>query len=368
MKKNIIKISFISLFVGMIFLPLFQNETHAIKYAPLNENRNRIQRPTGNIFARIYREGPDMSKEYEKFINDNYGMRDFFIKLKNQIDYSLYGISDDVVIGSRGNLEYRSVIDNEEIKAERFGDKEWNSIQSRILVLNESLKKRGITLILLPIEQKNSIYPEDFSKTHVFRPKETAFTRLTAFLKSHKEIQTIDSHEILMNAKKNHTVYYKTDFHWNEIGAFFVAKELVDRLGVLSERNVRWTNQLETRDNPGFSGGINLSLATFYPPIEPESVLVKNWKTTGSFIVPTKPYGVHYISNSADRTILLPETMLVGNSFLNYFKDIGFYEKFSEIYFLHLSNFGQLSSLIPDGTKFVIIQFIEVDIGNGVFL
>jgi hypothetical protein len=57
--------------------------------------------------------------------------------------------------------------------------------------------------------------------------------------------------------------------------------------------------------------------------------------------------------------------MVFGNSFTqNYFEESGFYEKFSEAYLLHNSNLPIMRDLLSPGLKFLVYQFIELEIGE----
>ncbi|MGH2198802.1 hypothetical protein ACQ1Z2_14755, partial [Enterococcus faecalis] len=70
---------------------------------------------------------PDLSKGIEHFprlanewFNDHFGLRALLIKLKTQIDFSVFGTSDKVVVGRNGWLFYRAVISKEEPLVERL--------------------------------------------------------------------------------------------------------------------------------------------------------------------------------------------------------------------------------------------------------
>jgi hypothetical protein len=364
-RRNRLQFMFVFVFFALIAAPWFQMEFKLFRYTPLDENRNRQEKPGGNALVRLFVEGEKYGKDYEKHFNDSFGLRDFYIKLKNQLDFSLFNRSDMVVIGRGGSMEYRNVLENQEIRGERLSPQEWKSIQSHILQMDAYLRSRGVTLILLPIQQKFSIYPELMPDGKITRPEKTAFLRLVEWLDSQPQLHYVDANKILLAVKEKHPVFYKTDFHWNGIGAFYVAEGVVNNIAQLSGQSLRWSHPLQYHEEGGFVGGLTRSLGVLYPPQEKHIAIDNNWEQAGSFLQAQPPFGVHFQAEPGKAISLLPKTMVVGNSFIdNYFKEIGFYENFSESYFLHSGNLPHLRELLPPEVKFLVFQFIEVEIGD----
>jgi alginate O-acetyltransferase complex protein AlgJ len=365
LRCNRLQLFFVFIFLVLIAAPWFQAKFKLVKYAPLDENRNRLEKPRGGILAGLFVNGERYGKDYEKYFNDNFGLRDLYIKLKNQLDFSLFNRSDMVVVGGEGMMEYRNVLENQEILGERLSVQEWDRIKSHILQMDAYLRSRGITLILLPIQQKFSIYPELMPTGKIVRPEKTAFLCLIEWLDSQPQLHYIDARKILLAAKKKHPVFYKTDFHWNGIGAFSVAEDVVNRIAQISSRPRRWSHPLQYHEGDRFIGGLTRSLGVLYPPKEKVIVIDKNWEQTGGFLNARMPFLVHFQAAPGKAASLLPPTMVVGNSFTdNYFEENGFYENFSESYFLHNANLPNLRELLPPGLKFLVYQFIELEIGD----
>jgi len=364
-RERKIQAFFVAIFMVLLAAPKLQKEFKMLHYQVLDENRKKIESLHGNPFTRLFHEGDEYSKAFEKYYNDHYGFRDFFIRLKNQIDFSLFNRSDEVVIGRSGYMEYRNVIDVEEIRNERLKAGDWRKIHANIERFRIYLENKGITLILLPIPMKFSVYPEHYPRGSVSRPEKTAFYHLMDYLDSHPEIHYVDASKILLSAKKKYDVFYKTDFHWNEIAAFFVAEETVKTIARLSGRPDTWNRDLRFEKKPGFGGGINRSLAIFSPPLEDRIELDSNRKRHGGYLKPETPYGVHFRATVGHDRALLPATLVVGNSFSEgYFEYADMYSRFSEAYFLHRNHLHELPLYLPSGVRYLVLQFIEVEIGN----
>jgi SGNH hydrolase-like domain, acetyltransferase AlgX len=360
-----IQVVIIGIFMIMIMAPILQEEFRIVKYPSLDENRRRLEPPPGNMLTTLYQEGTEYSQAYEKYFNDTYGFRDFLIQLKNQLDYMLFKRSDDVVIGEAGYMDYKSVIAVEEVRGERYTQKQWEQVYANFRAFHTYLKDRGITLVLLPIQMKFSIYPEHYPQNYVNRPNHTAFDRLLKYFDDHPEYVYINAREILWETKREQPVFYQTDFHWNEIGAFKVSEAVVNALGEMSGRDTRWQHDLKFKRKPGFDGGVNRSLAVFYPPLEDKIELETTWTQQTEMCTPEPPFRLHYRATQPQKNILLPKTVVIGNSFVFYYlENNGFFEYFEEAYLYHNDDLKYFANHIPAGTKYVVFQFLETDLGN----
>jgi hypothetical protein len=93
------QLAFVAVFFGLLLAPALQQAHKLFHYKPVEENRRMMDKPEGYMLLRLFSDGPDYSKAYEKYFNDLYGFRDFFIKCKNQLDYTIFSRSDKVMIG-----------------------------------------------------------------------------------------------------------------------------------------------------------------------------------------------------------------------------------------------------------------------------
>jgi alginate O-acetyltransferase complex protein AlgJ len=339
-----------------------------MKYEHLNEFRNKTKKPEAAIFRGLYDRGLEFAKEYETFYNDHYGFRDIFIKLKNQIDYSLFHRSDELIKGRDGYFFYRNVVEREQVNIEREPEEDYVRMLKRFIWLNSDLRSRGITLILVPIPLKNSVYPELISAP-VMRPANTRLSRFIDFLRRRRDIQFIDTWKMLDELKPRSELYYRTDFHWNEVSAFNAARELVDRIGVLSGSNIRWDHKLRISYEEKWSGGQNRSLAIFRPPLEAFPHVEKTWKECGDIKWEGgDTYMYRYKANgNCGNKKRLPETIILGDSYFESLPKTGFPEYFSEVTHFPSKDTPDLYKLITRNTKYVVVEFIEVTLIDFLF-
>ena len=104
-------------FMFVLWLPIFQMVTGFFHLTVLDENRKLAPVPILKSWNTV----SDSMRDAVKWFNDRYGFRDFLIRSKTQVDYSVFGMSTRVHIGQDGWLFYRSVMDVEKPNIDFIG-------------------------------------------------------------------------------------------------------------------------------------------------------------------------------------------------------------------------------------------------------
>lgn len=354
-----IKILTIGVFLSAICAPAVQQQRNLISVRPLQENRLMKKRPSD--WQALFKTGSVFAAKFEEYFNDNYGFRDLLIRLRNQIDYSVFRKSEKVVIGRDGWLFYRSVVEEDEISAERTPPADWEGILARVLKLNRVLAARGITLVILVAPMKNSIYPEMLPACAPRRPSPTNFERFLAFLRAHPEIATVETGPLLTRLKGQMKVYYKTDFHWTDAAGAYAAQELIRKLGALSGRGNLWPEPIETVSKMGPAGGEAQSLGLLWQTYEeaPYPAGPRPDLDRGTYEQGQNSNEWTYTSNLSDRSRLIPDTVMFGDSYADAFLRAGFTAYFARFQKYSIWDFAQKFKAVPDGTRFVIFELLE---------
>ena len=357
--KNVIRAFTIGLFALVILCPFLQEHLQLLHYQSLTENRFMKPRPSN--WQTLFQTGSVFAKDYEEYFNDNYGMRDLLIRTKNQLDYMLLHESDKVVIGHDGFLFYKSVVERDEINAERASAEAWRVLQERILNLNRALAKRGTTLVIMPCPMKNSIYPEMLPASAPHRPVPTAFDRFRRILSEHPEVVTVDTAALLAKLKESMPVYHKTDFHWNDPAGAHMAKELVNRLGIMSGKGNLWDQPISIRIDGHYLGGEAQALGLLMPILENALFLRSDLirAAPGEFSYTEEANEWTYTSRLEDVSRLIPSTVMFGDSYADAFTRAGFIVYFARFQKFFNWDFSKRYSRVPAGTRFLVIQFTE---------
>lgn len=353
-----IKASCVILFLSMLWAPTLADRFHVSGIASLKENRVRASRPSD--LRTLLVEGAPFARQYEDYFNDSFGLRDLLIRVKHQIDYSVFGESDKVLVGKEGWLFYRSV-DDELFYVETSARPHLEELFTRLVSLNAALAARGITLVVVPCPMNATVYPEMTPRTAARRPKTTAFDVYRGFLREHPEILSIDPQPMLMGLKRRMPAYHKTDFHWTDPAAAYVAKDLVNELGERSGVGALWAQPIETEWRKESSGGEASAMGLLWPPVE-EQLHLKQDRIRPSFgrFTQFAPNEWIYESYSAPGANLIPPTVLFGDSFSDAFERAGARAYFRRIEKHYIHDFGKKYPAIRPDTRFVVIEHIEV--------
>lgn len=165
----------------------------------------------------------------EKYVNDNFGFRNTFLRIKSQVYYSLLGdvTAKDVVVGKDGYL-YELKYLQAYAGTDCLPDKEVQQRFEKIKFIQEELAKKNIHFALLFAPSKARYYPE-------YNPNGYAFASSSNYAKFVAEakkrgINHIDYNSIFskLKAGSKYPLYPKTGTHWSVYG-MYVAFDTLNR-------------------------------------------------------------------------------------------------------------------------------------------
>lgn len=138
-----------------------------------------------------------------------------------------------VVVGPNRWLEYTSDGNLDDFQNLTMTDPQiLVNIQTKLFRLNEKLKQRNIDLVVVVAPNKSTIYPEN---TPPEIQKAGEKSRLDSFIelmdKSAPPI-LLDLRSSLQAGRAVQPIYYKTDTHWNAIGAFIAYHDIMERISL----------------------------------------------------------------------------------------------------------------------------------------
>jgi hypothetical protein len=348
---------YIALFALISLIPLIQLATHLLPDAPLNEKRRPLPAPE-------WRKSRDLQNYlmgWQDWFNDRYPGRNFLIRLKTQIDYSLFGYSDKIYVGKEGWLFYRSVLDEGKPAINAYNTEQISALIGEFKKLNGWLRDRGVTLVIMDNQLKDEFYADKLPASAPRRPQHPGYYEIRRRLREDVGALYIDPTEILMKLKASRPVFHKTDFHWNDPAAFEVARALVDRLALASGRpSAGWKFELKIETRPN-SGGEAAFMPLFSPASEKSLFVKKTWTDEGgAYALGGEPFEYVYrrYKPSAD---YLPVSVILGDSFSDGMQRSGLSEHFNELYRIRMyhCSLGDALRSMPKGTRIFILQFIE---------
>ncbi len=169
----------------------------------------------------------------------------------NQIDSDFYGrarlisaaanfrvrIGDHVfpkaVVGKDGWLFYTAEKNVDDYQNTiPFSTEELARIQQNLDAITEAYAKKGITFLVLIPPSKHTVYPEYMPDEIPVLGSESRLDQLINYLDKNGNTQLMDFRPIFAKAKEEEQIYYATDTHWNEHGAFLAYEEIIKELSL----------------------------------------------------------------------------------------------------------------------------------------
>lgn len=207
----------------------------------------------------------EFQTDYEKHIQRNIGLRSDFIRLKNQIYYSLFNVAynPNMLVGEQGYFYEMNYIDNGILGQDICDDNILVDKTKKIYALQEELKKHNKELLIIFAPGKASYFPEYVPKIYMHKLKyETNYSKYIKLFNLYN-VNYIDFKNWFIQLKKSNypPLYTKTGVHWNKLGTYIVIDSLVNYFNkthpqmpelVLADMNVEskyWYNESDCYDN-----------------------------------------------------------------------------------------------------------------------
>jgi hypothetical protein len=178
-------------------------------------------------------------------VTDHIGWRSTFIRVKNEIDYQVFGVSSRIYFGHNGFYFMRRWSD------ERFPwlqeilqtPSQRQKLLATLQQINQNYAKQGIHVIMVIAPSKEFIYPEnlpwnapkyDYQMVRDFENDMAA-----------SGLDVIHTFDLLQSHKKDvPLLYHPRDFHWNDLSAYYVARAVTDRIAKHQKITNPWNHPL----------------------------------------------------------------------------------------------------------------------------
>jgi SGNH hydrolase-like domain, acetyltransferase AlgX len=341
--------------------------------APLVERRALNPLPALHLITGT---NGDFAAALNKWFDDRVGFRDLFIRAKNQIDYTLFGTSKKVWIGSDGWLFDRYPA------ATGLDDDRLAILENGFVSLAHRLGDKGIHLIVVGYPDKAALYPEMASpRMPLLWTGDSNYGRLRQFLANRPELAFIDAQAIMKREKSRSAehLYNKTDMHVTEVTQIAVVKEIVGQAARAENRlDVRWDEKLQLSHSRTDGGSQARFMALLTSPEEEipyyaGSYAIGGTEPDGHWNIPDpgvleradagvgRPFDWEFRSLPELCAARLPGLALFGNSFSDLYWALGLQRYFCFIRRARdpLSRFQSFYDTMPAGTKYFIFEYYE---------
>lgn len=136
-----------------------------------------------------------------------------------------------VIVSDDGWLIFTAENDIEDYqRTDAFTEEELARIQESLDALAATYHEQGTALLVVIAPNKNTIYPERVPSEIPVIGAESGLDQLADYLQEHGATQILDLRPALLAAKQQGQIYYATDTHWNDYGAFIAYQEIMAAL------------------------------------------------------------------------------------------------------------------------------------------
>lgn len=223
------KIGIVVMFFAVCVLPVVTAD-HSSNAVSATENRYLAN------FPQIFKEDGSLNENlrsgFEEWFNDHLGGREQLVRLSAGVKvHLLHKSSSPKVHTGRDGWYYYTQDENLQIASGEYTltPEMLEQTLNNHLRIRDKLKSRGMEYVIVLPTSKVSIYPENmyFGDQQV---RETPVDIVADYLEAHSDLKVVRLKEALLSARESHQVFFKTDTHWTQAGAYTAYREIISRL------------------------------------------------------------------------------------------------------------------------------------------
>lgn len=147
-------------------------------------------------------------------------MLDSYLKVKSNVLNDV-PLKNRVITGKDGwyflGNEYNQLF-NDGFGSYPFSEFELKKIKNNIKRIKETLDSKGVAFYIVVPPNKHRVYSEKLP--YKIKQKPTRLEVLNSYLKKEIDFEILDLRDTLISNKGKELLYYKTNTHWNDLGAF----------------------------------------------------------------------------------------------------------------------------------------------------
>jgi alginate O-acetyltransferase complex protein AlgJ len=167
------------------------------------------------------------------YFDDHFGMRQPLIRLHalaaNRVFHD--SPSPTVIAGRDGWLYYADDGALEDyVSASLMNEEDLEAWRSMLVGTRDWLRSRGIAFVVMIAPDKHVIYPE-YVPASLHHIGESRIDQLLTCLRATTDLSIVDVRQALLAQKSREQIYYKTDSHWNDRGAYVGYDALLRAIG-----------------------------------------------------------------------------------------------------------------------------------------
>lgn len=215
------------LLIFILIIPFIQQSVKVAYVVPLKGDVRISKSPDFNLNAWF---DNSFQNAAENYINDNFGFRPEFVRLKNQIDYWFFNAvnTKGVVIGKEDYLYEWSYID-EYMGRNFIGKQKADSMITRFITVSDILRSMNKEIVFLFASGKASYFPNYFPDSVDISTKTLSNYQYLSESIELTNLNHIDFNSWFLKMKDtiSFPLYTKGGIHWTKYGELFVTDSII---------------------------------------------------------------------------------------------------------------------------------------------
>ena len=312
-------------------------------------------------------------KAFEKYYESVYTVKRPLVAMNSYLKVQWLGIAPNknVVIGKNGWLYLGNEWVDEYRSKKVFTQQELEKLKHVLHERASWYAARGARFYVVAAPVKHRIYPEHLPP---YITQANPVSRLDQVKKAFANdtlVHFIDVRDALLEEKSKHRLFYMTDNHWNDYGAYYAYKTILERIGRdfpgakpqdLSTMKLDTTQYMETGGGESMiiQGGKEFrECFVRLHPLKPKAIQVMEKKYP---VPPTFPYPGDYELTRENPSAALPNAVIIRDSFTDFMVQF-MAEDFKRSVFIfdnweYKANKDIVASESP---KIVILELVEIN-------
>lgn len=273
----------------MLLLPYIQADFNLLEIPPL---KGAIVPVTDSSFTLKGWFSGDFQEMREKYLNESFGFRNIFVRLNNQLKFSLFKKANakDVIVGKDNYIYERSYISSY-YGQDFIGIDSITQRMQRLKLISDTLSRMNKCLISVFVLGKGTFFPDFIPDKYI---TEKGKTNIDYHIKFAKELNLnfIDfkNYFLSLKNKSEYPLYPKYGIHWSYFSVCLAADSIIryiEKLRHIDMPNLRWNEikiDIAKKGDIDVSEGMNLLFRLepeymAYPSIQFESDVGKTKPT-----------------------------------------------------------------------------------------
>ena len=215
-------------FLPVIYFPIFNQAVPLIHKRITDQVHKKVAMPAFDL-----KHLDKFPKQFDDFFDDTLAIKDKLILINSLFKIKILDaskINSEVFIGHNGWLFHAGVPMQYYLNKKPYTARRLDSLRTILKRRARWAKERGMKFYFVIVPNKPFIYPEYIPSEYQPSPGLSRTDRIMEFMKRDTDVAIIDLRQVLLKNKGSLPLFYKTDNHWNYLGAYYAYTEIINRI------------------------------------------------------------------------------------------------------------------------------------------